>query len=55
MKTIIVRESEYDTSWEVSEAKHGNPKSGHENFIKGTKIIIIPEWIIQAIEAGRIK
>ena len=57
MKTIIVREREYNTNKEVRDAKRGVVKgmTGRENFIKGIKIIIIPEWVIQAIESGRIK
>jgi hypothetical protein len=51
IKEIIVRESEYDSSPEVHQAKRGQLVKGE----KINKIIIIPEWIIQDIESGRIK
>lgn len=50
-KQIIVRESELSTSKEVIEAKMGKTVKGK----KITDIIVIPEWVIQAIKAGKIK
>ena len=51
MKTIIIRESEFQRDKSVLQAKLGQKVDG--KII--TNIVIIPEWVIQAIEAGRIK